>query len=72
MSFGRLTFVDDQVSYRPRRQRQCQQREAGQAPRGVRGGHERDATDDPIRQVRSEADREGIGRRRAARLAGLN
>src|SRR5205085_1913688 len=33
---------------RPRRQRQCQQDEAGQAPRGVRGGHERDGTDDPI------------------------
>ena len=33
----------------PRRQRQCQRDEAGQAPRGVRGGHERDGTDDPIR-----------------------
>jgi hypothetical protein len=31
--------------------RQCQQNEAGQAPRGVRGGHERDGTDDPIREL---------------------
>ena len=37
----------------PRRQRQCQRDEAGQAPRGVRGGHERDRTDDPIRELRS-------------------
>src|ERR1700736_2104570 len=29
-----------------------QQDEAGQAPRGVRGGHERDGTDDPIRELR--------------------
>src|SRR5205823_5608217 len=27
-----------------------QRDEAGQAPRGVRGGHERDRTDDPIRE----------------------
>src|SRR5207253_11353100 len=27
--------------------------EAGQAPRGVRGGHERDGTDDPIRELRN-------------------
>ena len=26
--------------------------EAGQAPRGVHGGHERDGTDDPIRELR--------------------
>src|SRR5438034_6006256 len=32
-------------------QRQCQQDEADQAPRGVRGGHERDGTDDPIREL---------------------
>ncbi len=37
----------------PRRQRQCQQDEAGQAPRGVRGGYERDGTDDPVRELRS-------------------
>ena len=36
----------------PRHQRQCQQDEAGQAPCGVRGGHERDGTDDPIRELR--------------------
>ena len=36
----------------PRRQRQCQQDEAGQAPRGVRGGYERDGIDDPIREPR--------------------
>src|SRR6516164_9628367 len=36
----------------PQRQRQCQHDEAGQAPRGVRGGHERDGTDDPIRELR--------------------
>src|SRR5260370_34356262 len=36
----------------PRRQRQCQQDEASQAPRGVPGGHERDGTDDPIRELR--------------------
>ena len=24
-----------------------------QAPRGIRGGHERDGTDDPIRELRS-------------------
>src|SRR5437667_1241711 len=36
----------------PRRQRQRQQDEAGQAPRGVRGGLERDGTDDPIRELR--------------------
>ena len=37
----------------PPRQRQCQRDEAGQAPRGVRGGHERDGTDDTIRELRS-------------------
>jgi quercetin dioxygenase-like cupin family protein len=31
----------------------CQRDEAGQAPRGVRGGHERDGADDPIRELRS-------------------
>ena len=36
----------------PRRQRQCQRDAAGQASRGVRGGHERDGTDDPIRELR--------------------
>jgi hypothetical protein len=36
----------------PPRQRQCQRDAAGQAPRGVRGGHERDGTDDPIRELR--------------------
>src|SRR6516164_8167727 len=36
----------------PRRQRQCQQNEVGQAPRGVRGRHERDGTHDPIRELR--------------------
>jgi hypothetical protein len=36
----------------PRRQRQCQRDEAGQAPRGVRGGHKRDGTDDPSRELR--------------------
>ena len=56
----------------PRRQRQCQQDEAGQAPCGVRGGHERGRTDDPIRELRFEADREGIEQRRAVRLAVLN
>src|SRR5512147_1032950 len=35
----------------PRRQRQCQRNGCGQAPRGVRGGHERDGTDDPLRAV---------------------
>jgi hypothetical protein len=33
-------------------QRQCHQNEAGQAPRCVRGGHERNGTDDPIRELR--------------------
>src|SRR5271167_1190698 len=37
----------------PRRQRQCQRDEAGQAPRGVRGGYERDGTDDPTRELSS-------------------
>src|SRR5262249_21977722 len=32
-------------------QRQGQQDEAGQAPCGVRGGHQRDGTDDPIREL---------------------
>ena len=36
----------------PRRQRQCQRDTAGQAARGVRRGHERDGTDDPIRELR--------------------
>jgi quercetin dioxygenase-like cupin family protein len=31
---------------------QCQRDAAGQAPRGVRGGHERDGPDDPIRELR--------------------
>src|SRR5271167_1581941 len=44
----------------PRRQRQCQQDEAGQAPRGVRGGHERDGTDDPIRELRFDTFRAEI------------
>ena len=35
----------------PRRQRQCQHDAAGQAPRGVRRGHERDGPDDPIREL---------------------
>jgi hypothetical protein len=37
----------------PPRQRQCQQDEVGEAPRSVRGGHERDRTDDPMRDLRS-------------------
>jgi uncharacterized protein YbjT (DUF2867 family) len=37
----------------PRRQRQCQRDAAGQAPRGVCGGHKRDEADDPIRGMRS-------------------
>ncbi len=37
----------------PRRQRQCQRDEAGQAPRGVRGEHRRDGTDDPVWELRS-------------------
>src|SRR5262249_38300075 len=32
-------------------QRQGRQDEAGQAPCGVRGGHQRDGTDDPIREL---------------------
>jgi hypothetical protein len=36
----------------PQCQRQCQQDKASQAPRGVRGGHERDGADDPIRELR--------------------
>ena len=50
-------------------QRQCQPVEAGEAPRGVRGGHERDGTDDPIRELRFKifraeifASRENAGR----------
>ena len=43
-----------------RRQRQCQHDEAGQAPRGVRGGHERDGTDDPIRELRFDTFRAKI------------
>src|SRR5262245_48488742 len=37
----------------PRSQRQCQQDEASQASRGVRGGHQRDGTDDPIWELSS-------------------
>src|SRR5262249_2941617 len=33
-------------------QRQCQQDEVGQTSRGVRGGHERNGTDNPIRELR--------------------
>jgi hypothetical protein len=51
----------------PRRQRQCQQDEAGQAPRGVRGGHERDGTDDPIRELRFDTFRAEILRREKMR-----
>jgi hypothetical protein len=40
----------------PRRQRQCQRDETSQAPRGVRGGHERDGTDDPIRELRLQVE----------------
>src|SRR6516165_10284489 len=36
----------------PRRQCQRQQDKAGQAPRSVRGGHQRDGTHDPIRELR--------------------
>ena len=39
----------------PQRQRQCQRDAAGQASRGVRGGHERDGIDDPIRELRFNA-----------------
>src|SRR6516165_903900 len=39
----------------PRRERQCQQDGAGQAPRGVRRGHERDGTDNPTRELRLDA-----------------
>jgi quercetin dioxygenase-like cupin family protein len=38
-------------------QRQCQRDAAGQAPRGVRGGHERDGTDDSIRELRFNLNR---------------
>ena len=41
----------------PRRQRQCQRDAAGQAPRGVCGGHERDGTDGPIRELRFDVTR---------------
>src|ERR1700737_4492131 len=51
----------------PRRQHQCQQDEAGQAPRGVRGGHERDGTDDPIRGLRFNTSRAEILRREKMR-----
>ena len=37
---------------RHRVQCQCQRDRAGQAPRGVRLGHERNGTDDPIREMR--------------------
>ena len=37
------------------RQHQCQRDEAGQAPRGVCSGHEREGTDDPIREQRSSS-----------------
>src|SRR5262249_23307056 len=53
----------------PRRQRQRQQDEAGQAPRGVRGGHERDGTDDPIRELRFDDFRAEILRREKMRDA---
>src|SRR5215468_10813313 len=33
-------------------------RRTGQAPSGARGGHERDGTDDPIRELRYKAMRE--------------
>jgi quercetin dioxygenase-like cupin family protein len=36
-----------------RHQRQRRRDKAGQAPRGVRRGHERDGADDPIRELRS-------------------
>ncbi len=52
-----------------RRQRQCQQDEAGQAPRGVRGGHERDGTDDPMRELRFNTFRAEILRREKMRDA---
>src|SRR6202023_1026007 len=49
----------------PRRQRQCQRDEAGQAPRGVRGGHERDGTDDPIRELKGVSRQSGAVRTRS-------
>src|SRR5260370_16297033 len=52
-----------------RRQRECQQDEAGQAPRGVRGGHERDGTDDPIRELTFDTFRAEILRREKMRDA---
>jgi len=39
----------------PRRERQCQQDEACQTPRGVRGGHEREGTDVPTRELRFDS-----------------
>jgi hypothetical protein len=47
---------------RPPGQRQCQPDKAGQAPRGVRGGHERDGTDDPFRELRSKSWRQPLER----------
>ena len=47
----------------PRSQRQCRPDEAGQAPRGVCGGHERGGTDDPIRELRFGAFRAEVSRR---------
>jgi hypothetical protein len=38
----------------PHRQCQRQQDETGQAPRGVRGGYERDGAYDPIREIRNK------------------
>ena len=64
----------------PRCQRQCPPDEAGQAPRGVRGGRKRDGTDDPVREltvimisqwrvIRPTRVRAVLGRRRGARPA---
>jgi len=50
-------------------QRQCQQDEADQAPRGVRRGHERDGPDDPIRELRFDTFRAEILRREKMRDA---
>ena len=43
--------------------------EAGQAPRGVRGGHERDGADDPVRELRSCRSPHGSHLARARRRA---
>jgi hypothetical protein len=50
---GSVTTYEAGQSLPPRRQRQCQRDAAGQAPCSVRGGHEREGTDDPIRELRS-------------------